>query len=126
MPATIKLPFSTVIITCVYVALTVGYVPHRSTNCHQLLRLNLQSDTSSVTSPEVLNFLESRFESQKVFDEPKLKAAAVNVKKGGMNMDKLWRMTRRTVASLTMVPLLLGGKIYSSVVVIFNYTMPKY
>ena len=79
-----------------------------------------------MTSPEVLNFLESRFESQKVFDEPNLKAAAVNVKKGGMNIDKLWRMTRRTVASLTMVPLLLGGKTYSSVVVIFNYTMPKY
>ena len=113
-----KYPSSTVIIICLYVALTVGFVPHHHNQYRQLSQTHLPSAPSSITSSEVLNYLDAKFgrKQQLVDVEVGLDLAILDESldiPADLNIAQLWKRAKRTIVSLAVIPLLLGGSAFN-------------
>lgn len=103
---------SILIITSIYAALTVGYVPRRQRHCQLLLKHRPPIFSGSITSSEINNLLHTMSNVREQYFESHFNDAHIDEDKKPTNkvdMLQLWRKGRRMLATFAMVPLLLGG-----------------
>jgi hypothetical protein len=116
-----KCRFASIIIPLIYIALVMGFVPqnHRNSRSHyhQLMQLQNQAGSGIDTTENPCNyFQDNSFEKSKNSRESQIDhinlfniTLNINIEKSS-SIDKLWKKARKVLATMVLIPILLGGK----------------